>query len=106
MFTRESTVKGAVHKLATFAHHEINVTTEDRTDGYVCSGAGMTCWQSAGLVIERLRVRIPAGAMGIFSPELPLYADSYSVSVTLRCYRSGTKKTPVILPTVQVAGYT
>ena len=99
-------MKRAVHKLATFAHHEINVTTEDRTVGYVCTGAGMTCWQNAGLVIERLRVRIPAGAMGIFSPELSLYADSYSLSVPLRCYRSGTKKTLVILPTVQVAGYT
>ena len=30
-------------------------------------------WQSAGLVIERLRVRIPAGAAGEFSaPELTL----------------------------------
>ena len=91
MFTRESTVKGAVHKLATFAHHEINVTTEDRTDGYVCSGAGMTSWQSAGLVIERLRVRIPAGAAGKFSSlEFTLCADSYSVSVPPPCYRSGT----------------
>ena len=33
-------------------------------------------------MIERLRVRIPAGAAGIFSsPELTLCADSYSVSV-------------------------
>ena len=33
-------------------------------------------------MIERLRVRIPAGAAGeFFSPETTLYADSYSVSV-------------------------
>ena len=37
---------------------------------------------TAGLVIERLRVRIPAGAAGEFSsPESTLCADSYSVSV-------------------------
>ena len=36
---------------------------------------------SAGLVIERSRVRIPAGAAGEFSsPESALCADSYSVS--------------------------
>ena len=38
--------------------------------------------KSAGLVIERLRVRIPAGAAGEFSsPESSLCADSYSISV-------------------------
>ena len=37
------------------------------------------------------------------SPELTLCADS--VSVPPPCYRSGTKKTPVILSKVQVAGY-
>ena len=38
--------------------------------------------KSAGLVIERLRVRIPAGAEGEFSsPESTLCADSYSVSI-------------------------
>ena len=62
--------------------------------------------KSAGLVIERLRVRIPAGAAGKFSsPELTLCADSYSVFVPPLCYRSGTKKTTVILPNVQVGGY-
>ena len=35
---------------------------------------------SAGLVIERLRVQIPAGAVGEFSsPESTFCADSYSV---------------------------
>ena len=44
--------------------------------------AGTACWQSAGLVIERLPVRIPAGAAGEFSsPVLTLCADSYSVPV-------------------------
>ena len=52
---------------------------------------GMACWWSAGLVIERLRVRIPAGAAGEFSsPELTLCADSCAVSVPPPCYRSGT----------------
>ena len=38
--------------------------------------------KSAGLVIEGLRVRIPAGAAGEFSsPESSLCADSYLVSV-------------------------
>ena len=68
-------------------------------------GAGIACW--LGLVIERLRVRIPAGAEGECSPpELTLCADSYSVSVPPPCHGSGTKKTPVILPKVQEAGYT
>ena len=49
-------------------------------------------------MIGRLRVRIPAGAVGEFSsPESALCADSYSVSVPPPCYRSGTQKTPVIL---------
>ena len=47
--------------------------------------------KSAGLVIERLRVRIPAGAAGEFSStELTLCADYCSVSVPPPCYRSGT----------------
>ena len=42
----------------------------------------MLVGENAGLVIERLRVRIPAGAAGEFSsPELTLSAVSYSVSV-------------------------
>ena len=56
-------------------------------------------------MVEGLRVRIPAGVAGAFSsPELPLCADSYSVSVPPPCYRSGTEKTVVILPKVQEAG--
>ena len=56
-------------------------------------------------MIERLRVRIPAGAAGEFSSlESTLCADSYSVSVPPLCYCSGTEKTPVILPKVQMAG--
>ena len=40
-------------------------------------------------MIERLPVRIPAGAAEEFSsPELTLCADSYSVSVPPPCYRS------------------
>ena len=43
------------------------------------------------LVIERLRVRVPAGAAGAFSsPESTFCADSYSVFVPPPCYRSGT----------------
>ena len=46
-----------------------------------------------------------AGAAREFSsPELTLCADSYSVYVPPPCYRSGTLKTPIILPKVQVAG--
>ena len=42
----------------------------------------MARWQSIGLVIERLQVRIPAGAAGeISSPELTLCADTYSLFV-------------------------
>ena len=58
---------------------------------YVLHGAGIACGKSAGLVIEKLRVRIPAGAAGEFSsPGLTLCADSYSGSVPSLCYRSGT----------------
>ena len=47
--------------------------------------------KSAGLLIKRLRVQIPAGAAGeCFLPELTLCADSYSVSVSLPCYRNAT----------------
>ena len=47
--------------------------------------------KSAGLVIERFRVRIPAGAAGKFSsPELTLCANSCPVSVQPPCYHSGT----------------
>ena len=43
---------------------------------------GQLVGKSAGLVMERLRVRIPAGAAGEFSsPKSTLFADSYSVSV-------------------------
>ena len=58
----------------------------DQTNLYL-----MLVGKSAGLVIERLRVRIPAGTAGEFSsPELTLCADSHSVSVPPPCYRSGT----------------
>ena len=40
-----------------------------------------------------------------FLLQLTLCADSYLVSVPPPCYCSGTEKTPVILPKVQVAGY-
>ena len=41
-------------------------------------------------MIERLQVRILAGAAGTFSSlESTLCADSYSVSVPPPCYRSG-----------------
>ena len=43
------------------------------------------------MMIERLRVRIPAAAAGEFSsPESTLCANTYSVSVPPPCYRSGT----------------
>ena len=41
-------------------------------------------------MIERLQIRIPAGAVGKFSfPEATLSADSYLVSVPSPCYHSG-----------------
>ena len=44
-------------------------------------------------MIERLRVRFPAGAAGEFSsPELTLCADSYSVSAPPPCYRMARKR--------------
>ena len=52
---------------------------------------GQLVGKSAGLVIERLRVRIPAGAAGEFSsPGLSFCADSCSVSVPPPCDCSGT----------------
>ena len=42
------------------------------------TGVGMAQWQSNGLVIERSRVRVPAGAAGEFSsPGLNFCAGSY-----------------------------
>ena len=41
----------------------------------------------------------------MFFSRLTLCADFYSVPFPPPCYRSGTQKTPVILPKVQVAGY-
>ena len=67
--------------------------------GQGCTYLGVTChlqfWQKdRGLVIERLRVRIPAGAAGEFSsPELTLCADSYLVSVPPRV-TAGARKRP------------
>ena len=44
-------------------------------------------------MIERLRVRIPAGAAeGFSSPESTLCADSYSVSVPLRVFAMARKR--------------
>ena len=47
----------------------INLITQlaQLVHGIITKGAGIVCWLSAGLVIERLRVRIPAGAAGEFS---------------------------------------
>ena len=47
-------------------------------------------------MIERLRVRIPAGAAGEFSSQVLVFfgADSYLVSALLPCYWIGTKKDP------------
>ena len=68
-------------------------------EGMLLSGYDVRLWRSAGvavgrgagLVIERLPVRIPAGAAEEFSsPELTLCADSYSVHFPPPCYRSGT----------------
>ena len=54
-------------------------------------GSGQLSGSSAGLEIERLRVRILVEAAGEFSsPELTFCADSYSVSVSPPFYRSGT----------------
>ena len=70
-------------------------------------GAGTACWLERRTRDRKLRVRIPAGAAGEFSsPVSTLCANSYSVSVPTPCYHSCTLKTSVILPKVQVAGYT
>ena len=58
---------------------------------YALGEPGQLVGKSAGPVIVRLRVRIPAEAAGEFSsPESTLCADSYSVSVPPLYYCSGT----------------
>ena len=62
---------------------------------HVCYEPGWLVGNIAGLLIERLRVRIPAGAAGEFSsPESTLCADSLF----------GVRSIPV--PKVQMAGCT
>ena len=69
--------------------------------------AGIAYWHSGGLVIERLRVRIPAGAAGEFrSPQLTL-----CVVTLIRCpfhpnVTAVARKRPRHSAKVQVAGYT
>ena len=66
-----------------------------------------TITKTAGLMIEGLWVWVPAGVVGEFSSsELTLCDDSYLVSISPPCCRSGTWNTPVFLPGMQVAGYT
>ena len=66
---------------------------------YSTWGAGIAQWlergqlngKSAGLVIERSRVRIPAGAAGEFSsPGSTFCADSYFGIRSTPCYSSST----------------
>ena len=58
-------------------------------------------------MIERSRVRIPAGTAGEFSsPGSTFCADSYfGIRSTPRVTTVARKKIPVILPKVQVPGY-
>ena len=69
-----------------------SLTTVYKSDIYhVLTTRAGEVYDGAGLVIERLRVRIPVGAAGEFSSSvLTLCADCYSVSGTPPCYRSGT----------------
>ena len=84
--------------LSTVHDTSLTVTTNKQKHPYpltrYCrkhSDAKYAVGKNAGLVIERLRVRIPAGAAGEFSSsELTLCANSHSVSVPPRCYRSDT----------------
>ena len=83
-----------------------------------CVGAGWGGWGAGGgggidpscaiclpctnLVIERLRVQVPAGAVEEFSsPELTFYADSCSMSIPTPCCRSGTLPPPPPQPFCQ-----
>ena len=51
---------------------------------------GWLVGKNTRLVIEKLQVRSTAGVVGeLYSPELTLCADSYSVSVLPPCYRRG-----------------
>ena len=57
-------------------------------------------------MIERSRVRIPAGAAGECSFPGPTYrADSYIGIRSITVLPRSTQKIPVILPKVQEAGY-
>ena len=59
-------------------------------------------------MIEKLRVRILAGASGEFSsPELTFVCSLlFGVRFTPMLHAVAREKTPAILPKVQVAGYT
>ena len=67
--------------------------SDERHRMFYClqSQPGYLVGNSAVLMIERLRVRIPSGAAGEFSsPGFTLCADSYSVPVPPPYYRNGT----------------
>ena len=69
--------------------------------------AGIACWLESRTRDRKVASSNPDRSGGrIFFSGSTLCTDSYSGSVQPLCYRSGTYKTPVILPKVQVAVYT
>ena len=70
--------------------------------------AGIACWLERR-TRDRKVASSNSGRSGggiLFSRVNSVCGDSYSVSVPPQCYCSGTKKTPVVLPKLLVAGYT
>ena len=57
-------------------------------------------------MIERSRVRVPAGEAGEVSSLGSTFCAFISVSVPPPCYRSSTEEIRFFLPKTQVAGYT
>ena len=91
-------------KKQSFDHPQVIATYNAQPLG---KGAGIACWHSGRLMIKRWWVQILAEAVGECSfPEFTFCAESYSVSVPPPMLLQWHVKTLVILPKVQVTGYT
>ena len=71
-----------------------------------CQGAGIACWLECQTHQKVVSLNPSMSGGRIFFSRVNFVCWLYLLPVPPPCYRSGTLKTPVTLPKVQVAGYT